>query len=143
MIEVFYDNPEIQKKYEERVVATIKALRDKYGDLYVPILHDDMVEQMIRHQFRIRDFEKLIDTGETTRWTHQALDAERKQYNTISDKLLVSLKESKIAVDRSKKTDKNKIDEAPSFFNVKGGKKVDRKRNIIKAGSPATEGIDS
>jgi hypothetical protein len=93
LVPVFYKDQETQKRYESRVHETITALETQYGDSYIPALHDEFVREFIRHQLLVERLEKDIVHGTTTSMSYKALEAERRQYNIMTDKLMASLQQ--------------------------------------------------
>jgi len=59
-IEDFYDDKEVQKKYEERIMELIKEHKKRMKKAYSHAFHFDPIKQIVRCEIAINKLEKII-----------------------------------------------------------------------------------
>lgn len=87
----FFDDPELQKEYEQRVEMYVSTFKSMFKN-YIPEFHDSIVEELVRTEISIRRWERLIYHDQESKGIISLLENDRKHYNNLLDKMMVFLK---------------------------------------------------
>jgi hypothetical protein len=88
----FYNDDIREIRYRKDVQIRIAELKAVFKDDYNEILHNDMVEQMIRAEIATKHYEWLIANNLEAPQTSELLKSERAQWNKLAEKLHMTIK---------------------------------------------------
>lgn len=88
----FYKDDVREIEYRAGAVARIATLEKMFGGDYNSTLHDGMVEQMVRCEIAIEQYDRLISNDGETENIAELLRAERTHWRQLADKLNITIR---------------------------------------------------
>jgi len=88
----FFNDDRREIQYRLDTVIRIEKLREVFGDDYDDILHNDMVEQIVRCEINMKHYEKIIANDTETPQIMELLRSERNHWRNLADKLNLTIK---------------------------------------------------
>lgn len=88
----FYQDDVREIEYRAEVKVRIEMLEKMFGSDYNSTLHDNMVEQMVRCEIAMKQYERLISNDSESANTAELLRAERTHWRQLADKLNITIR---------------------------------------------------
>lgn len=92
MVEGFYTDASKEQRYREGVNGRIEVIRKLFGEDYVDVLHRPVVEQLVRCELAMEDYEMRLSREPDTPRLSELLRSERVHWRRLSDQLNLTLR---------------------------------------------------
>ena len=88
----FYDNDEKEVSYRTDVATRIDMIKKLFGEDYNDVLHKNMVEQLVRCEIAMGEYEGLLAKNPETPKIAELLRSERVHWRKLSDQLHLTIR---------------------------------------------------
>jgi len=88
----FFDDDVQEVKYRQRKAELIKFFQDRYPQDYNPIVHDTIIDGLVRTELQVKHYESVIaNNREKGSTIYSLLSNERQHWRSLFDKLNISI----------------------------------------------------